>query len=1158
MRTFLTGLALASLLPGLLGAGVLFVYEYRQGRAQLEQNTILTARALMQAVDNHLLQAQSVAQVLSTADSLSVGDFATFHARARAAIAKAELGVNAVLRDERGRQILNTAVDYGEPLPPDPVPDQVRMVFETAEPTVSDIFIGPMLKQPVVSVDVPVMIDGKVAYALGVGILPEHFNTLLRLQGLPHDWVVGVFDSAGNIVSRTHSTEKFIGKKASAGLHQSMMSSPEGSLTTTTGEGIEVLSFHTRSPLTNWKVAIGIPRQIIEAAFLQTMSMLALGVAALFVVGILLSRYMGRKVAYSVSALTASASALGKGETTTAPQVYVKEAEAVASAIVRASELLKEREAALRTRADELLEAHRLAKFGTWHWDMDSGAVETSDSVREIYGRDVPSFPEQRGTLLPVDSWERVNAALQETLATGRGYDLELEVNHGAGHTVWVNAKCEAIRDSTGRVTALRGTVMDITERKRAELQMRESEQRFRLLADNVAQLAWMADGEGSIFWYNRRWFEYTGTTLDEMRGWGWTKMHHPEHVERVVAKISDCFSSGKRWEDCFPLRGADGRYRWFLSRAVPERDSAGRVVRWFGTNTDITAQRETEDELRKFKFFSDNANDGNLVIDRNGRIRYANKLLCERLGYSEAELLQMGVPDIDPLYPLERFQQSFDRSKNSRMQPFEGVHRRKDGSTFPVEISSAVLELNGEWLMFATSRDITERKQTEQRVREAALHDALTGLPNRALVFEYCGHMLAAARRNHGRGALLFIDLDRFKPVNDLYGHETGDRLLQEVARRLGACTRSEDLVGRLGGDEFVVILPHLDTGRHRAATVAQHIVEAISRPFRIDSLELSVSPSIGISIFPEHATEVGALIHAADLAMYQAKQSGRANYQFYTTELEERADQALTLELRLKHALRHNGLKLHYQPVVDIKTGRLIGAEALVRLADGSGEPVGPDRFIPVAESAGLISELGEWVAAEACRQHEQWQREGLELTIAINVSPLQFRHAAFADKLSGIITDAGIDPSRLEIEVTESAVMENIDDAVAILNRIKSLGVKVALDDFGTGYSSLSSLSSLPLDKLKVDQSFVRRIERDQASRAVTEAIIALGRSLKLNVVGEGIESENALRYLEEQGCNQAQGYWFSQPLPPAEFAAWCRQRWGRNRELAVGQA
>lgn len=447
---------------------------------------------------------------------------------------------------------------------------------------------------------------------------------------------------------------------------------------------------------------------------------------------------------------------------------------------------------------------------------------------------------------------------------------------------------------------------------------------------------------------------------------------------------------------------------------------------------------------------------------------------------------------------------------------------------------------------LVGTNSDITERKAAEQRVRDAALHDSLTGLPNRALVFEYGGHLLAGAQRRQRNGALLFIDLDRFKPINDIYGHHIGDLVLKEVARRLRLCTREEDLVGRLGGDEFVVMLQPLEKAYPRAAVIAQHVVDQISQPFHIETLELSLTPSIGISYYPQHAANVSALIHTADLAMYQAKQSGRANFQIYTPELDANAEAAYALEMRLRKALRNGQFDLHYQPVVDIASGQLVGAEALVRLADNDAYKVGPQHFIPIAESSGLIGDIGEWVISEACRQHRAWQREGINVTVAVNVSPLQFRQAGFSERMGEILSAMEVNPKYVQLEVTESMIMENVDEAVQILNRIKALGVKIALDDFGTGYSSLSRLSSLPLDKLKVDQSFVRGIESDPASRAVTDAVIALGHSLKLDVIAEGIESEGSLHYLQERGCQQAQGYWFSRPLKAEDFAQWCLER------------
>jgi len=1036
VRTFLTWLVLACLLPGVIGAVILFIYEYGQRRTQQEQDMLQTTRALVQAVDNHLLKVQAVAQALSVSDTLARHDLARFHQQARKAVTLSGLGNAVVLSNEAGQQLLNTTAEFGTPLPPRAQPERVRQVFSTATPVLSDVVIGGVLMRPVAAVDVPVIIGGKVAYALGIGILPEHFNALLKAQNLPPDWTAGVFDSAGTIIGRTHNPEHFVGRKPSSKLLQAMMKLTEASLETTTMDGVPVHTFYSSSPVTGWRVAIGIPYQHVVSELVRTLAALAFGVAALFGLGLVLARFMSARISDSLTALTGPAIALGYGRSVPVSEVYVKEAAQVADAIGRAATLLRERAAVLHARDRDLAEAQRLAKLGNWYWDLKSGRVSVSDSLREIYGRDVDSFPEMRGTVLPVESWERVNAASQEVMRTGKGYDLELPVNHGKGHTIWVNSKCNAALDEKGKVVGLRGIIQDITERKRADERLRQSEQ-----------------------------------------------------------------------------------------------------------------------ELGKFKFFSDHANDMHFLLDRHGSILYANRKASERLGFSGTELLAMNIRDV-ATQAKDRFEEIYIRSQQVTVPPFEGMYRSRDGAIFPAEVSATVLEIRDEWLMFVTARDITERKLAEQRVREAALHDVLTGLPNRALVLEYCERLLAAAQRNHSQGALLFIDLDRFKPINDLHGHETGDRLLQQVGQRLLGCTRDEDMVGRLGGDEFVIVLPYLKADRLRAAAVAQHVIDSICRPFRIDRLELTISPSVGISYFPEHAIDVGTLIHTADLAMYQAKQTGRGGYHFYTPELDQRADQVLLLEVRLKNAIKNGELALHYQPVIDIRSGELVGAEALVRLADNGREAVGPERFIPIAESAGLIGELGEWVARQACRQHEDWLREGMKLIIAINVSPLQFRQRSFADTLSNIIRDSGIDPTALEIEVTESAVMEDVDEAVNILNRIKSLGVKVALDDFGTGYSSLSSLTSLPLDKLKVDQSFVRRIERDQASRAVIEAIIALGRTLRLNVVGEGIESEHALRYLKEHGCDQAQGYWFSRPLPPAEFAHWCQEQWGRTRVPAAG--
>jgi diguanylate cyclase (GGDEF)-like protein len=484
-------------------------------------------------------------------------------------------------------------------------------------------------------------------------------------------------------------------------------------------------------------------------------------------------------------------------------------------------------------------------------------------------------------------------------------------------------------------------------------------------------------------------------------------------------------------------------------------------------------------------------------------------------------------------------------------------------GAPFSVELEVAREDCEWRWIavqgepvqvngkrtsaLRGTVQNITARKLAERRIREAALHDPLTGLPNRALIFEFCGHLLSASRRNDSAGSLLFIDLDRFKPINDAYGHEVGDRVLREIAQRLLQTVRAEDMVGRLGGDEFVVIQPHAGAERHRAAILAQRIIDALREPMTIGPLELSITPSIGISCFPAQAADASTLIHTADLAMYHAKQAGRGLYHFYLPEFERDAGQLLAIEARIQEALRLRQFELHYQPVIDLHSGMLVTVEALLRLADNDGKPIPPAVFVPVAEAVGLISRIGEWVLAEACRQQLAWRRDGVAITIAVNVSPLQFRHRDFAMSFRQILEGSGALASGIQVEITESAIMDNVEAAVEVMRQMRDMGVKISLDDFGTGYSSLSSLTSLPIDKLKIDQSFVRRVTQDDAAgRTVTEAIIALGRSLDLEVVAEGVDTQQVLDYLKRNGCAQAQGYWFSEPLPAPQLLRHCVAR------------
>jgi signal transduction histidine kinase/ActR/RegA family two-component response regulator len=626
VRTFLIWLVLGCLLPGVIGATILFMYQYREGRAQQEKDTIQTARALVQAVDSHLFKNQAIAQVLSTADSLANKDFAQFYERARETMELAGAGSNVVLRDEAGRQILNTAVEFGTPLPQQAAPDRVRSVFATGNPTISDLFIGFPLKRAIMSVNVPVVFDGKVTYVLSVGILPEHFNTILKAQSLPPGWVVAVLDSAGTIVGRNHASEKFVGNKATDTLLQPMMKSPEGSIEATTQEGTPVLSFYSRSSTTNWGVAIGIPRRALDEALALPLSVLAAGVAALFGAGLILAWFMGGRIAHSVKALTAPAMALGAGDSAPVPQVHIREAAEVASAIGRAGSLLAERAATLRAREAELTEAHRLAKFGTWYWDLRTGEIKTSDSIREIFGREVPSFQEQRGTLLSVEAWERVNAASREVTRTHKGFDLELQATHGSGRTIWVNSKCEAVRNKKNEVIALRGTMQDITERKAQEEALRKSErhaieaaqqaeaERRRLGAVLEATPVGIvvADANGAVLQSNAAnknlWGDSqpSADSTNSHREWiGWWADGSEKHGRRVEAHewpMARALSGKDAPRDIIEIEPFDapaGR-RIILISGAAIRDSEGKIIGGIVAQLDITDRVKAEEALRQ------------------------------------------------------------------------------------------------------------------------------------------------------------------------------------------------------------------------------------------------------------------------------------------------------------------------------------------------------------------------------------------------------------------------------------------------------------------------------------------------------------------------------------------------------------------------------
>ncbi len=550
-------------------------------------------------------------------------------------------------------------------------------------------------------------------------------------------------------------------------------------------------------------------------------------------------------------------------------------------------------------------------------------------------------------------------------------------------------------------------------------------------------------------------------------------------------------------------------------------------------------ALRDSEERMRKF---AEVTNEG-IVFHLKGMITDANPALLAMTGYSLADLLGRYTMDFVP----EAWRQvSIDYLKAGREDPYETALIRKDGQVIPVEMVGKSLSLKGQMHRIVVVRDITIRKQAQERIEFLALHDPLTQLPNRTYLKDRLAQVLALARRHGRKAAVLFIDLDNFKTVNDSLGHHAGDELLCEMARRLSTALREADMVSRLGGDEFLVVLADIGT-RAQAAAVADKLLGLVNEVVVIEGHRLSVSPSIGIGMFPDDGETADELIHHADAAMYHAKDSGRGNYQFFTPAMSQHAFEALHMEGQLRDALARHEFVLHYQPQLSFADGRLVGVEALVRWQHPTRGLLAPRAFVPFAEARGLIAGIDQWVLREACRQLKAWQDAGWPLVpVAVNLSAIEFGQRDLLQHITASLQASGLAPQYLEIELTESVLMDPGGNALDTLSALKALGVSLSIDDFGTGYSSLAYLKRYPIDKLKIDRSFVCDIPGDSDDVAITTAIVQMARSLKLLTVAEGVETPGQADLLRRLGCDEYQGYLISRPVSAAELQAWLARR------------
>ncbi len=576
------------------------------------------------------------------------------------------------------------------------------------------------------------------------------------------------------------------------------------------------------------------------------------------------------------------------------------------------------------------------------------------------------------------------------------------------------------------------------------------------------------------------------------------------------------------------------------VAEAEALRRSEGRL------RAEMTERKQAEERLReseaRHRAVVDTAPDGIVTVDSRGIIKSFNPGAERIFGYTAEQAVgqtaTLLVPEQLKTAYLEGMRRYAELSREPALErTLESIGRRKDGSEFPIELSIAEIREQKGIVFTAIVRDATERKNAQEQLRYQAFHDPLTGLPNRALFQDRVDQALSRAARRYTSVVVLFLDLDRFKVINDSLGHEAGDHLLIGVGERLRRCVHPEDTVARLGGDEFVILVEE-SAELDRAIRLAEQIREDLRAPFVIAGQEMVVTASVGIAISEPGVESVSELMRKADVAMYRAKAKGKARHEVFDLWMNADTLRRLETENELRHAIEHGELRVHYQPKVELATGRIVGVEALVRWEHTQRGLVPPAEFIPLAEETGLILPLGRWVMEEACRQMKAWHEQchsDPPLTLSVNLSPSQFQHPTIVEDVAQVLRETGLSAGSLELEITESAAMEDAEGSIAMLGRLKALGLKLGIDDFGTGYSSLSYLKRFPVDTLKIDKSFVGVLGQGAEGTAIVESVITLAHALGLQVTAEGLETAEQLAQLRVLGCELAQGYYFSVPLP-----------------------
>ena len=789
----------------------------------------------------------------------------------------------------------------------------------------------------------------------------------------------------------------------------------------------------------------------------------------------------------------------------------------------RAQELLRESEERYRNVVELSPDAVFVHQDGKLIF-VNTAAVKLvgASSAEELVGGDImhlvhPDFRTTVRSRLKVLSRGREVPLIEEKFLQLDGTPIDVEV---AAISFQVDGK-----------PAIQVVARDISERKAFEESLRQSEMRYRDLFENANDIVYTHDLDGRITSMNLAGLRATGYSLDEVLSMNIQQLISPDDLRKIEGE-----TNAASYE--IDILAKDGRrIPVEVNTRLVFRD--GRKVGVQGIARDVTERKSNE---ARFRLLFERNLAGVFRSTFDGKILECNDAMARIFGYERREEL-IDAAALDLYFDADDRDRYLSKLREQRsLTNIEMRMKRRDGR--PVWVLENVALLEGpargdSEIIEGTIIDVTDRKTAHEQIEWQAYHDALTRLPNRLLFRDRITIALARAKRSGRLSAVMFLDLDQFKLVNDTLGHTVGDGLLQAVADRLVNCVRAEDTVARMGGDEFTILLSDIGD-RRAAATVAQKVLDSIGQPLDVDRHELFVTTSIGISMFPEDGADAETLLKNADRAMYRAKEAGRNNYQFVTAAAIEGAAERLSLENSLHHAFERQEFVVHYQPMIELATGRVVGAEALIRWNHPDFGIMPPDEFIPIAEETRLIIPMGEWVLRTACRQMKLWHDAGhSSLRIAVNLSPRQFQQRDLTTMIERVLRETSFPANHLDLEITETTAMQNAELSLSIMKRLKEMGIRISIDDFGTGYSSLNYLKRFPIDTVKIDQGFVRDLSTGSSDAAIISAVISMARALRLRVVAEGVETEEQLAFLQREQCAEIQGFLYSQPLPAAEF-------------------